>query len=54
MSCGTGECGCGCGELHAIDVRPELAVKIAAKEHEGQGPGPVLAADLEESDRSKG
>lgn len=54
MSCGTGECGCGCGELHSIHVRPQPAVKTEAKEHEAEGPKAVLAGDLKQSHGSKG
>jgi len=36
MICGTGECGCGCGELLHIhakpEVKPEAALKIAGRE----------------------
>jgi len=38
MSCGTGECGCGCGELHHIRVKLGVAPKVGAKEFEGEGP----------------
>ncbi len=51
MSCGTGECGCGCGELHHIRVKLGAALKVGAKEFEGEGP---KAGGLERSDSPEG
>jgi hypothetical protein len=31
MSCGTGECGCGCGDLLHIHVKPEVNSELALK-----------------------
>lgn len=53
MSCGTGECGCGCGELHQIRVKPEVLLKVATKEREAEDPKVIPAEALERSDRSK-
>ncbi len=53
MSCGTGECGCGCGGLHQIRVKPGMLFKVATKEREAEGPKVILAGTPERSDRSK-
>lgn len=54
MICGTGECGCGCGGLHQIRVKPDVALKVKINEPKGEGPTPVLARELEPPDRSEG
>jgi hypothetical protein len=53
MSCGTGECGCGCVELHQVWVKPGVLLKVATKEREAEGPKAVLAGTPERSNRSR-
>ena len=50
MSCGTGECGCGCRDLLHIHVKPEVkpepALKIAARESAVEEPKLALVGHL--------
>lgn len=54
MRCGTGECGCGCGELSQIHVKPATVVKFGVEEGQGEQPKSVPAGVQEPSDRSRG